>query len=302
MLLLPIPSSFDHQTIDGILREHGWQKVPRTQGPRRVTTQDPSTTTLQNSPEIPQSFPRMPHDAPRIPQDPPSQNEDSKRGEISMPQPSDSSLRTSPGVSGTDCGLSGAQVFQWYASGPAEQPSSSSQRPSPSCQLPSSSAHNPSSAHDPSSSSQSPSPSSLDIHPSFPSGAPPLLVLLPGSQFADCLHVCVGGLAMAGTATEQLVGLGKPVVTIPGQGPQFNFRFAEAQQRLLGKSVRESDPGLFSGPSWFLGFRELPEGNSATDCPVSWVPRTLHRMCNVIVWRSLFICGQHSSMVSIRHL
>lgn len=62
-------------------------------------------------------------------------------------------------------------------------------------------------------------------------------MLLPGSQFADCLHACWGGLAMAGTATEQLVGLGKPVFAVPGQGPQFNFRFAEAQQRLLGPSV-----------------------------------------------------------------
>lgn len=41
---------------------------------------------------------------------------------------------------------------------------------------------------------------------------------------------------MAGTATEQLVGLGKPVLTQPSeQGPQFNYRFAEAQVRLLGE-------------------------------------------------------------------
>ncbi|MGD1938221.1 MAG: lipid-A-disaccharide synthase-related protein [Cyanophyceae cyanobacterium] len=45
------------------------------------------------------------------------------------------------------------------------------------------------------------------------------------------------GLAMAGTATEQLVGLGQPVITLPGQGPQFTYAFAEAQTRLLGPSV-----------------------------------------------------------------
>ncbi|MEM9771376.1 MAG: lipid-A-disaccharide synthase-related protein [Cyanobacteria bacterium P01_D01_bin.73] len=45
------------------------------------------------------------------------------------------------------------------------------------------------------------------------------------------------GLAMAGTATEQLVGLGRPVITLAGQGPQFTPAFAEAQTRLLGPSI-----------------------------------------------------------------
>ena len=44
-------------------------------------------------------------------------------------------------------------------------------------------------------------------------------------------------IAMAGTATEQYVGLGKPVVTIAGTGPQFTPTFARAQTRLLGCSV-----------------------------------------------------------------
>ena len=42
---------------------------------------------------------------------------------------------------------------------------------------------------------------------------------------------------MAGTATEQFVGLGKPAIIIPGEGPQFTEVFAEAQTRLLGCSV-----------------------------------------------------------------
>jgi len=42
---------------------------------------------------------------------------------------------------------------------------------------------------------------------------------------------------MAGTAVEQAVGLGKPIVQIPGPGPQFTYLFAEAQTRLLGDSV-----------------------------------------------------------------
>lgn len=55
--------------------------------------------------------------------------------------------------------------------------------------------------------------------------------------FADILHQCDLVVGMAGTAVEQAVGLGKPIVQIPGPGPQFTYLFAEAQMRLLGKSV-----------------------------------------------------------------
>ena len=55
--------------------------------------------------------------------------------------------------------------------------------------------------------------------------------------FADILHHCDLVVGMAGTAVEQAVGLGKPVVQIPGAGPQFTYLFAEAQMRLLGPSV-----------------------------------------------------------------
>lgn len=55
--------------------------------------------------------------------------------------------------------------------------------------------------------------------------------------FGDCLHLCHLGLAMAGTATEQLVGLGKPVITVPGGGPQFTSKFAKEQAHLLGMSA-----------------------------------------------------------------
>jgi len=55
--------------------------------------------------------------------------------------------------------------------------------------------------------------------------------------FTDYLHQSQGAIAMAGTATEQFVGLGKPVVTLPGEGPQFNPYFARRQTWLLGESV-----------------------------------------------------------------
>ena len=44
-------------------------------------------------------------------------------------------------------------------------------------------------------------------------------------------------ISMAGTAAEQAVGLAKPVLQLPGQGPQFTASFAEAQRRLLGPTV-----------------------------------------------------------------
>lgn len=62
-------------------------------------------------------------------------------------------------------------------------------------------------------------------------------LILTQHHYATCLQFADLGIAMAGTATEQFVGLGKPVFTFPGQGPQFIYRFAEAQTRLLGKSV-----------------------------------------------------------------
>jgi uncharacterized protein (TIGR03492 family) len=46
------------------------------------------------------------------------------------------------------------------------------------------------------------------------------------------------GLATAGTATEQLVGLGVPALSLPGPGPQFKAGFARRQSRLLGGAVR----------------------------------------------------------------
>ncbi|MBD3882003.1 hypothetical protein IFO70_09565 [Phormidium tenue FACHB-886] len=61
--------------------------------------------------------------------------------------------------------------------------------------------------------------------------------LILTSAFNDCLHQADLAIAMAGTATEQFVGLGKPAIILPGKGPQFTPSFAEAQSRLLGISV-----------------------------------------------------------------
>jgi uncharacterized protein (TIGR03492 family) len=67
--------------------------------------------------------------------------------------------------------------------------------------------------------------------------------------FPDILNRGDAVLGMAGTAVEQAVGLGKPVIQVIGQGPQFTYPFANAQMRLLGESVitigyRAATPGL----------------------------------------------------------
>ncbi len=56
--------------------------------------------------------------------------------------------------------------------------------------------------------------------------------------FADILQQCDLVVGMAGTAIEQAVGLGKPIIQFPGAGPQFTYAFAEAQMRLLGASIQ----------------------------------------------------------------
>ena len=60
---------------------------------------------------------------------------------------------------------------------------------------------------------------------------------LAQNAYEEYLQTSHLGIAMAGTATEQFVGLGKPVITMFGNGPQCTFAFMEAQNRLLGCSV-----------------------------------------------------------------
>jgi len=68
---------------------------------------------------------------------------------------------------------------------------------------------------------------------------------LTQDAFPECLHLADCAIATAGTATEQMVGLGKPVFTFPGRGPQFTRAFAATQSRLLGPSVMlVSDPEI----------------------------------------------------------
>ncbi|WP_071455788.1 lipid-A-disaccharide synthase-related protein [Gloeomargarita lithophora] len=80
-------------------------------------------------------------------------------------------------------------------------------------------------------------------------------------RFVDILQASRVVVGMAGTAIEQAVGLGKPVVQIPGRGPQFTYRFAEAQMRLLGGSVQT------------VG--KAPAGTSELRLAAEWVNRVI---------------------------
>ena len=61
--------------------------------------------------------------------------------------------------------------------------------------------------------------------------------LLGKNKFNNWASLAEIGLANAGTATEQICGLGVPALSLPGKGPQFTKSFAKRQQRLLGGCV-----------------------------------------------------------------
>jgi uncharacterized protein (TIGR03492 family) len=68
-----------------------------------------------------------------------------------------------------------------------------------------------------------------------------LRLLLGWGRFSGILAAAELVISMAGTASEQAVGLAKPVLQLAGRGPQFTESFAEAQRRLLGSGVHCAD-------------------------------------------------------------
>ncbi len=64
-----------------------------------------------------------------------------------------------------------------------------------------------------------------------------ILMFLGSGKFSQWAAWGEIGLANAGTATEQIVGLGIPALSLPGKGPQFKEGFAKRQSRLLGGAV-----------------------------------------------------------------
>jgi uncharacterized protein (TIGR03492 family) len=61
--------------------------------------------------------------------------------------------------------------------------------------------------------------------------------------FSDILCYSTLVIGMAGLAVDLAVAIGKPIIQIPGQGPQFTYQFAEAQTRLLGISAQTIGTG-----------------------------------------------------------
>lgn len=65
-------------------------------------------------------------------------------------------------------------------------------------------------------------------------GSSPVEVRCYSDAFNDIVFYSTLILGMAGLAVDLAVASGKPVIQIPGEGPQFTYQFAEAQTRLLG--------------------------------------------------------------------
>ncbi|MEH2170865.1 MAG: lipid-A-disaccharide synthase-related protein [Nostoc sp.] len=56
--------------------------------------------------------------------------------------------------------------------------------------------------------------------------------------FSDILYYSTLVIGMAGLAVDLAVAIGKPIIMIPGEGPQYTYQFAEAQTRLLGRNAQ----------------------------------------------------------------
>lgn len=97
-------------------------------------------------------------------------------------------------------------------------------------------------------------PAGWSLEPALAEGGRPVLrygslrIELCSDRFWWVLQSSDLLLAMAGTAAEQAVGLGKPVLQVAGPGPQFTAGFADAQRRLLGPAV-SCAPGPMGAPT-----------------------------------------------------
>jgi hypothetical protein len=102
-----------------------------------------------------------------------------------------------------------------------------------------------------------------------------LAIAFFSNQLGSCIRRATVVLAMTGTATEQCVGLGKPVVTLPGQGPQFTAAFAEAQARHLGPNIYRTTNGPAAAA---LQIQSLIEQPLPSELDNEWLDNGLKRM------------------------
>lgn len=63
-------------------------------------------------------------------------------------------------------------------------------------------------------------------------------ILCYSDAYSDIVHRANLVVGMAGEAVDKAMAIGKPIVQVAGEGPQFTYAFAEAQDRLLGLSAQ----------------------------------------------------------------
>jgi len=73
--------------------------------------------------------------------------------------------------------------------------------------------------------------------------APLVEVKCYSDAFNDIVYYSNLVIGMAGLAVDLAVAIGKPIIQIPGEGPQFTYAFAEAQTRLLGINAQTIGTG-----------------------------------------------------------
>lgn len=56
-------------------------------------------------------------------------------------------------------------------------------------------------------------------------------------RFGDVLNLSQVVIGLSGMGNEQAVGLGRPVVSFPGRGPQISWHFLQAQRELLAGAI-----------------------------------------------------------------
>ena len=74
-------------------------------------------------------------------------------------------------------------------------------------------------------------------HLEHDAGRIPVRFTITQGRFGDILAASQVVIGLSGTANEQAVGLGKPVVTFVGRGSQFTEKFVRTQKKLLGEAI-----------------------------------------------------------------
>lgn len=72
--------------------------------------------------------------------------------------------------------------------------------------------------------------------------SPGIRIKIVRGRFADVLNSSEVIIGLSGMGNEQAVGLGKPVVSFPTEGPQITKKFLRIQQLILGEAISIVEP------------------------------------------------------------